>query len=267
MRESLKRFTKQPDPELLLSLLQQWFDGEAGQLMLKRQQALINEAIAASFGYHLLQLSVDPRLQLCTNSRVQNNYQSHPLASSGHMRSAFDQLPFDSESLDVVLVHHVQEYVSNPHTLLREIQRVIIPHGHLIIIGFNPWSALGLYAQFARFLPDSIWQNHRLSSCRLKDWISLLGFETQCCHFGYHSPAWLERSDKPALKRFLKQWPLGGFYMISAIKQQAGMLPIKPSWKRARDPFAGLSPVKPRATHYMPINKTEKTPLYKENIV
>lgn len=261
MKDILSRLKRQPDAELLLPLLEGWFDSEAGQLMLKRQQALVNEAIAGSFGYHLLQLSVDSRLQLFDNSQVQNNYQCYPLSSSGNLRCEFDQLPFASESLDVVVVHHVQEYVSNPHVLLREMQRVVIPHGHLVIIGFNPWSILGLYAQFARFLPCSIWQNHSIGPGRIKDWLSLLGFETQLCHFGYHSPALMERSDKPLLKRLLKQWPLGGFYMISAIKEEAGMIPIKPSWKTASKPFDGLSPVKPRATHHMPVKKTLITPL------
>jgi len=266
VKDILSRFKRQPDTEVLLPLLEQWFEGEAGQLMLRRQQALVSQAITESFGYHLLQLSVDSRLHLFDESRVQNNYHCHPLASNGNARCEFDRLPFASESLDVVLLHHVQEYVSNPHTLLREVQRVVIPHGRLVIVGFNPWSILGLYGQIARFFPRSIWQNHSISPRRIKDWLSLLGFETQRCHFGYHSPALMERSDKPLLKRLLKQWPLGGFYMISAIKKEAGMMPIKPSWKTAHKPFVGLTPVKPRATHHAPIKKTLITPLREEDV-
>ncbi len=255
MKEMLNRLKRQPDTDRLLPLLEDWFEGEHGQLMLQRQQLLINEAISGSFGYHLLQLSVDSRLQLFNESRVQNKYFCHPLSSNSSARCQFDQLPFASESLDVVLLHHVQEYVNNPHALLREIHRVVIPHGHLLIVGFNPWSPLGLYGQLARLLPRSIWQNHSIGPRRIKDWLSLLGFETQFCHFGYHSPALMERSDKPWLKQLLKQWPLGGFYMISAIKEEAGMTPIKPNWKAASKPFAGLAPVKPRATHHAPFKK------------
>ncbi|ARN75854.1 class I SAM-dependent methyltransferase [Oceanicoccus sagamiensis] len=259
MKDFLNRFKRQPDTEQLLPLLESWFDGEAGQLMLQRQREHIDEALASSFGYHLLQLSVDSRVQLFEHCRVQNKYPCHPLGN-GSARCDFEQLPFASESLDVVLLHHVQEYVSTPHALLREIQRVVIPHGHVIILGFNPWSPLGLYGQFARLLPHSIWQNHSISPRRIKDWLSLLGFETQSCHFGYHNPAVLERSDKLMLKRLLKQWPLGNFYMISAIKEEAGMTPIKPSWKKAAKPFAGLSPVKPGVTHsaaHKPVNKNK----------
>jgi hypothetical protein len=68
------------------------------------------------------------------------------------------------------------------------------------------------------------------------------------------------------LKRLLKQSPLGGFYMISAIKQEAGMTPIKPSWKTAREPFAGLAPAKPGATHHAPIKKNLITPPYEEDV-
>ncbi len=233
--------------EQLFPELEQWFDSERGQLLLARQQALVDELVSSCFGYHLLQLSVDSRVELFDNSRVQHKFTCHPTANSSSALCEFEQLPFASESLDVVLLHHVQEYVLDPYQLLREIQRVTMPNGRLIIIGFNPWSPLGVYSHLGGLLSEAIWQNQLISPRRMCDWLGLLGFQPEPCYFGYHMPPLVERSDKPWLSKALKRCPTGNFYILSAIKQVSGMTPVRPKWKPAKS-FSALAPVKPTAS-------------------
>lgn len=234
-----------PNTQKLLPRLDQWFNTERGQALLNSQQRIIDELLMACFGYHLLQLSVCSSLELFNASRVQQNYRLHPYGFEHDAIADFYYLPFENESLDVVILHHVQEFVGSPHELLREIQRVIIPGGHLIILGFNPWSLAGMRTSISGWLPNSIWHNHLIGCSKMQDWVSLLGFETQSYQFGYHTPRIVERIDNAWVKRCLSHWPLGAFFAISAIKRVAPITPIKPVWSNPVNGFGQFSPAKP----------------------
>ncbi len=252
MASVFARWNKQPPIEQLLPKLEQWFDSEWGSRLLSCQRSAIDNALSRCFGYHLLQLSVDSRIELFNGCRVQKKYRCHPFAKNVNATCNFEQLPFANESLDVVILHHVHEFIDDPHQLLREIQRVIVPHGHLIILGFNPWSLLGVATVLRRFSSSSIGHNQLIRCNRMKDWLSLLGFETHQVNFGCHTPGMIERSNNILINDFLTTWPFGNYYLISAIKQIATITPVKPTWKQARKNFVGLIPVKPGVGNYKP---------------
>jgi len=46
-------------------------------------------------------------------------------------------LPFADKSMDIVIAPHVLENSDNPHQTLREIERILIPEGFLILSGIN----------------------------------------------------------------------------------------------------------------------------------
>ena len=48
------------------------------------------------------------------------------------------QLPLASQSMDLVVMPHVLEFSKDPHQILREAERVLMPEGQIIIAGFNP---------------------------------------------------------------------------------------------------------------------------------
>ena len=85
-------------------------------------------------------------------------------------------LPFAENGVDLIVLPHVLEFTDEPHQLLREVHRVIRPEGHLIIAGFNPFSLFGAKRYFGReqTMP---WTGNFIALYRLKDWLSLLGFE------------------------------------------------------------------------------------------
>jgi len=238
------RWKKRPYNAGLLLALEQWFDSDRGVRVLREQQVLIDELLGSCFGYHLLQLSIDSRPRLFRDCRVQYKYRAHPSAISADVLSDFEQLPFANESLDIVIVHHVQEFIDNPHQLLREINRVVVPHGRVIVVGFNPWSPLGVFSRVGHWLPGSIWHNHLIGVGRMQDWLALLGFGASIKYYGHHSPSLLAKINKPWLARLLKHWPFGSFYVISAIKEELTMTPIRPRWRQAGNGFTGLAPIK-----------------------
>jgi SAM-dependent methyltransferase len=242
----------QPANEQLLPALERWFNSEPGASILAGERALIEPALNNCFGYHLLQLSVSRELSLFANCRVQSRHRCHPLENN-NTQCEFDQLPFATDSLDTVILHHAHEFVVNPHQVLREIQRVLVPHGKLVVIGFNPWSLLGLYSRVARRSRHSIWHNHLLSRRRLTDWLALLGFQINDVHFSFH---WLPikndrlsgRLNAHSIARWRHNWPFGSSYVISAVKEQVAMIPTKQRWQIPTKRFRSLTPVKPTAS-------------------
>jgi len=148
----------------------------------------------------------------------------------------FAELPFASQSLDLIVLPHVLEFAEEPHQILREVERVLIPEGRLIVSGFNPaslWGARQVAGRLsgAHFLPLD---GEFISLPRLKDWLKLLNMEVNRGHFGCYAPPcmrekWLQRFEfmENAGDRW---WPyFGAVYMVQAIKRIKGMRLIGPA--------------------------------------
>ena len=136
------------------------------------------------------------------------------------------------------MLPHTLERARDPHQVLREVERVLLPEGRVVIVGFNPASLWGLRQRFghvrrffaprrrgALFLPG---EGEILAYRRLRDWLRLLSFEVEAGRFGcYRAPvrsqkwldrlAWMEHSGE-------RWWPLfGAVYFVVAVKRVRGM--------------------------------------------
>lgn len=158
-----------------------------------------------------------------------------------------DNLPFQSRSVDVVVIHHALEQVSDARTVLREASRILTPGGRLIVFGFNPWSLLGVRRGLASIIPDRVRQLRFVNPIRLFDWLTLLGFELDA------PPAYGGVSlirDRHSRRRVIpsaSQLPFGGIVITSAVKQQASM---HFKWHGARS-RPDLAPVAyPKVAHW-----------------
>ncbi len=89
-----------------------------------------------------------------------------------------DDLPFRSGSVDTVVVVHQLEFEPDPHRLLREVERILSPEGHVLILAFNPLSLWGL-GRVAGPLRGGQppWCGHYYTGKRLRDWCRVLGLE------------------------------------------------------------------------------------------
>ena len=101
------------------------------------------------FGYHLLQIGC-ANFPMYENSPVGHKFSiTHNDNLAGHgIAARGEAIPLTSESVDVVLLHHALDYSSFQHQLLREVSRVLIAGGHIVIVGFNPVSSWGLRTRF-----------------------------------------------------------------------------------------------------------------------
>jgi SAM-dependent methyltransferase len=237
----------------IIPRLQQWFDTPVGQATLAVEHSLVSQVLSDAFGYYLLQLGLAPNLSLYSESRVQRNYQAgiyRPVNAKSAVSPStdsntsqpfiahcnLDQLPFAQDSLDVLIVHHWLEFCSDPHSLLREAQRVLVPHGRLIIVGFNPFSFFGLKGLWGRLWPRSPWRQHLLTPWRIKDWLQLLGFGECTIQYGAHRPPFeFCQTTKAELDYpgWLGKLPTGGIMVMSAVKDVVGMTTLRPAWQPA----------------------------------
>ena len=160
-------------------------------------------------------------------------------------------LPFASGSLDLVVLPHTLELSIDPHAALREVERVLVPEGSVVISGFNPFSLWGARRLVAKRTAAVPWTGHFRSAMRIRDWLTLLGFEVQGSAFGAYappagSPSWLERW------RFMDRagprwWPvLGGSYLLHGVKRVHGMRLITPQWRGNKATAKRLSPIAQR---------------------
>ena len=246
---------KKPPVELVFPAVEHWFQSDEGQSLLCAEQYLIKRSLGDCFGYFIMQMSVTREKLLCHTARVQHKFSVYPVTPRSPLDNVdllvdVEQMPLASNSLDAVLLHHSHEFVDNPQQLLREIERVMVNGGHLIVVGFNPYSLMGLQGLLTRIFPRAIWHNKSYSQKRMEDWLSILGFQLTQKQYGYHRFAAKRKKHKGRawsfvmrqINRITKQLPLGSFYCITAVKQEAAMTPDTASWRSAANSLSALSP-------------------------
>ena len=225
--------------------LAEWLESPQGRYISAWEQARFDLLVADLFGYNAVQIGLS-ELDLLRNNRMPYRFGCGPDGAVA-VRNLDIALPFASASLDLVLLPHGLEFSSHPHQVLREVERVLVPEGNVIVSGFNPYSLWGARRLAARGRGVFPWQGQYLSVRRLKDWFALLGFETQAAVFGCYAPPaiqqrWLERwnfMDRAGSR----SWPfLGGVYILQAVKRVMGMRLIVPNWRDARAAAKSLAP-------------------------
>jgi len=216
--------------------LNEWFEGAIGQRFLIAEKSKLDNIMPEMYGYHLMQLSAFKNtLSLSRQSPVTHHF-SLGVEEEGDAKALaqFEQLPIDSECIDVALLHHVLEYSTKPHQLLREASRTVIPNGYIIIVGFNPWSFSTFKRQCGRFFSrDAQRRFHNLRRSRIVDWLKLLDFEPALLEYGDHGWPIKEEYVKKVQESLNGFFPVcGSFYVVLARKCITPMTVIKPGWKK-----------------------------------
>ena len=265
--------------------LTDWLKTPAGSYVLRWEQTHLDTAVADLFGFHALQLGL-PELDALRANRMPHRWvateslvptagavptdegetaaRAAPEAprTAIALRCDFDALPFDANSLDLVVLPHALELARDPHLALREVERVLRPEGRVVIVGFNPASLWGLRQGLGRwrrrlsprslrglFLPGGDFMRYR----RLRDWLRLLSFEVEAGRFGCYRPP---LASQPWLARFEwmeragdRWWPVfGAVYFVVAVKRVRGMRLVGVA--RAAHPLPHAAPAPAVAIHH-----------------
>lgn len=224
----------------------QWFETTLGQYVLEREQAYFDNTISDIFGYNALQIGL-PQYPLLRASRIplRITVGTHPPAN---LLADFNHLPIASQSTDLVLLPHVLEFSATPHQILREVERVLIPEGHVLITGFNPLSFWGACHLLRHGRTDYPWCGKFIGLARIKDWLALLGFEVMAGKLTCYAPP-LQSAQWLARLQFIEAagdrwWPLGGgVFCLLAKKRVHSMRLILPSWSERLAAQRGIAPV------------------------
>jgi len=236
-----------------------WLRTAPGRHLLAWEQDRLDQAVADAFGFHALQLGL-PEIDGLRANRMPHRWvasdslqlpeplplpppldsliTTQPAHEPIALHCDFDALPFPNASIDLVVLPHALELARDPHRALREVERVLVPEGRVVIAGFNAASlwglrqraghlrcALGIGRDRHLYLPRA---GEFIGYWRLRDWLRLLGFEVEAGRFGCWRPplgsdkwlqrfAWMDRVGD-------RWWPvLGAVYFLVAVKRVRGM--------------------------------------------
>lgn len=236
-----------------------WLQTPPGRYLLDWEQDRLDHAVADVFGYHALQIGL-PEIEGLRANRMPHRWvatdtiytpealalppqrdsqiSTLPPPEPISLHCEYDALPFPNASIDLVVLPHALELARDPHETLREVERVLVPEGRVVIAGFNPASLWGLRQRAGHmkrgmglsrgqglYLPSS---GDFIGYWRLRDWLRLLSFEVEVGRFGCWRPplksdVWLERfgwMDRVGDR----WWPvLGSVYFLVAVKRVRGM--------------------------------------------
>ena len=251
---------------------QGWPHTPAGQYLLCWEGAQLDALVADMFGYHAIQLGL-PALPALSQNRIPHRWLAEqesadhlplhvpqaehsdppptpppgPPEGKPDLVTDFAALPFPAASLDLVVLPHTLEVSADAHATLREVERVLVAQGRVVICGFNPvglWALREARARLWTHVTGGRWPGRAylpqageyLGYWRLRDWLRLLDFEVEVVRFGCYVPA--VRSPK-WLGRFAwmetmgpRWWPiLGSAYVVVAVKRVRGVRLMGALWK------------------------------------
>jgi len=213
--------------------------------------AQYDSAVDDAFGFRAVQVGL-PEVDFLRQNRIPFRF---TLALEPGAGLAADplQLPLASQSVDLVVLPHVLEFHPHPHEVLREVERVLMPEGHVVISGFNSGSLWRMRQMFT-FDRKSPWDAKFIGLLRLREWLRLLGFELNGGMFGCYAPPfrqsrWLERFAFME-KAGARWWPIaGGIYVVRAVKRVQGMRLVTPAWRQERARRRGATAPITQRTH------------------
>lgn len=210
--------------------IQAWYFTDEGQRFQADLTSALSPTIERTFGYNAVQLSVHTP-DILAASPINNTLKA--CHSDANVICDCSALPFHSESMDLLVLCHSLECSDDPHAVLREVERVLVGEGSLIIIGLTPYSMS--YA--TNRLKEIRQPLSRYSNRRVTEWLDVLGFETTG---GRKIPIDLFKNNSSTKLTKLRSASLntlsgivkGHGYFIHAKKRITRITPVTPRWYR-----------------------------------
>lgn len=216
---------------------QDWLTTFHGRHLLIHEKKWLSAKLRELGGHQLLQISASQHLFFRDSLAANKVLLTFSTAPQGHHANIIigdvDSWPIATESINVLVLHHVVDFVENPHAFLREAMRVLTPGGYIVYCGFNPWSMLGV----KRYFNAKIRGGNYISAIRVKDWFKLLGFDVRAEQYMAYT------TGRQKIERTLQQYnlPVGGVYLITLRKSVRSITPVMRLWKKRKAPLVAIS--------------------------
>lgn len=221
-----------------------WLQSGTGIALLREESYQVAGAFESIFGDQFLQIGAWGEGQLFRQfARTRRYAVAAPRPAPGvDLVSAPEQLAIAPDSIDAVFLPHTLETAEDPHDVLREVDRILRPDGHLVVLGFNPWGWWGLRHHLSRRnFPAG--GRRMISEHRLHDWLRLLDYRLEPASF-FHFAAPVYRSqvmpepdrDRPTRRRW---HPLASCYLLVASREMLTMTRVRPALRHRRPQLVG----------------------------
>jgi SAM-dependent methyltransferase len=217
-----------------IALCRRWYATPSGQNTLVRVQGIVDSMTSDIFGYYALETgALAGKYSFLQKSRITSQFALGSVeGEASNLVASPEHLPIAFGDVDLVVASHVLDCSAQPHQILREMERVLVAEGHCILIGFNPFSLRGIGQ--LRYLPRyRSAPCHFYSTFRVRDWLSVLGFDVlETVSTGF-CPLSLGKEESAA-RNWLTRWgdkyhfATGNVYIIHAQKKVSNMTPLLP---------------------------------------
>jgi hypothetical protein len=224
--------------------LGRWWQEALGSALLGAESELLAEALEDVFGWEFLQVGAwgnARELLAGSRTRRQTIIAAAKSPVGPDLIGRASQLPIASDSVDAVLLPHTLEFAADPYSIVREVDRVLVAEGQLIVMGFRPLSLWGLRARASRngFPPG---MRRVLSEGRVQDWLELLGYEVVVRRRYLYASPWSHPAPGDASGKILRRGLVNpmpsGAYLLKARKRVYTLTPVRPRF-REKTPVLG----------------------------
>ncbi|GIU16023.1 type 11 methyltransferase [Shewanella sp. MBTL60-112-B2] len=202
------------------------------------------------FGYFMLNLGPLSHKMAKKGVGISRQYSLFDEAQA-NIEGDYCQLPIQNTSIDAVVMNFLLEFEADPYRVLREVDRVLIAGGHLVITGFNPLSPMFMGKVLPNYQQEIPWCGRFFMPSRVKDWLGLLGYQVVADERLLHHHMLRDVKTDSIWSHALKSWlpSTGSVYVLVAKKLETPLTPIqakrkvkRPSWSTASASRAGHAP-------------------------
>lgn len=245
-----------PHDDVIAYQLRDWTKTAMGRALVEQEREQLSPMLTRLYGPIAVQYSVPDFslfMQHCNAIRrihcLDYSPSATPVVTGSVICSLPEAMPFETKSVNLLILPHVLEFSPDPHRILRETERILVPEGHLVLICFNPSSLWGMRKLVGRIVSNDSpapWRGRFFGLSRVKDWLSVLGFKiisgsSVCFVPPVKSPivrARLGFLDKTGAR----WWPMWAAVFILVVqKREIGLTPLVAPWKRRKKISPGLA--------------------------
>ncbi len=130
--------------------LHSWYESPEGKNVIHSQKAFIEDRFKQAKG--IISLECSYCLESLTRDlyrirhriKIDDRHADDRVEQSGEIVAKWSELPFEPNSVDIIILHHNLEFDESPTKILREAAILLKPHGDLLVVVFNKWSLLSL---------------------------------------------------------------------------------------------------------------------------
>jgi SAM-dependent methyltransferase len=162
-----------------LKAMDMWFRTLPGALVVDMELKELDRFLPAIPGQIAIQIGGPSNLRLLQKSNMRHVYycsdQPAWMGDGTRLQCDFSALPFDSDSVNLIILTHALSFVDEPIKLLEEIYRVLKPGGQLILLGFNRFSWWSVVRRKRKQIGYP-WMGQFYSIRQVKRWLSQCGY-------------------------------------------------------------------------------------------